>query len=104
MKMSSSAQSVPPLQGSKPPACGRDRIVCTAWPEDHEHYDEDDTVDDDVSDNAADDADNDDVKGLTCPGQEPLHSWLPVHFPTLTIWKPNTYEKISHFDLSTFLS
>ena len=35
MKMSSSTQSVPPLQGSKPLACGQDRIVCTASPEDH---------------------------------------------------------------------
>ena len=29
----------------------------------------------------------DEVEDLACPGQEPLHSWLPVHFPTRTIFK-----------------
>ena len=46
--------------------------------------DEDDSEGDEDDD--SDDV-GDEVEDLTCPGQEPLHSWLPVHFPTRTIFK-----------------
>ena len=34
---------------------------------------------------------NVDIEDLTCPGQDPLHSWLPMHLPTRTIWGGKTW-------------
>ena len=39
----------------------------------------------------ADTCPDESLLSLTCPGQEPLHSWLPVHFPTRTIFQDKLY-------------
>ena len=36
---------------------------------------------------------NVDIEDLTCPGQDPLHSWLPMHLPTRTIWGGKTWKR-----------
>ena len=84
---------LPPQRGWAPPAYDQDRIACIGSPDQKDYFDDHRLLS--WNGNKDDDAIfvtiNVDIEDLTCPGQDPLHSWLPMHLPTRTIWGGKTW-------------